>query len=514
MCGFLFLDQGSAGQVPEAAFKRTLALQQWRGPDAQHLASFDEGRVLIGHHRLSIIDPVARADQPMVSLDGRYVIAYNGEIYNHLEVRAAHLADVPFQTHCDTETILEGYARLGRRIFELIDGMFALVIFDRQTGDWIAARDRFGIKPLYIHRGPQDLTLIGSEPAGVADLAGSRPCPLALDEWRLIRRPLPGKSFFTGVDEILPGTLVERNGTVHRYWHMAPSDEPYSAQRFNELLADTIRHHELSDVKNVALLSGGLDSAVITAVSSVARTYCVGLPENNEFEAAADTARVLGRELVNITITAEELKESWRELARIRREPLGLPNEGLIHAVCKRMQPQEKVVLTGEGADELLFGYDGIYRWAQSEPWRGAADFLLRYGYSEKIAPTARLRAYVDAMHEGKSNLEFVEDFFYAVHLPGLLRRMDFASMAASKEARVPFVSKALVEYMYRRPYAIKIDGAESKLPIRAFAKTLGLEGALARRKIGFSAQINASASRFAEYEMFQSIVLGALQWS
>lgn len=512
MCGFLFLDQSTPGAVASAAFQRALDHQQWRGPDAQHVARLADDRVLIGHHRLSIVDPVARADQPMVSLNGRYVIAYNGEIYNHEAVRRQLSA--AFQTHCDTETILEGYAELGERIFDLIDGMFALVIYDQHSGDWIAARDRFGIKPLFIQRDGHGQTILGSEAAGVAALAGAAPCPQALDEWRLIRRPLPGKSFFAGVDEVLPGTIVRRDGSVHTYWRLQPSAEPYTQARFDALLADAVRAHEMSDVRNVALLSGGLDSAVITALSQVTRCYCVGLPDNNEFVGAADSARLLQRELVNITVSAAQMQQAWADLARLRGEPLGVPNEGLIYLVCKHMQPDEKVVLTGEGADELLFGYDGIYRWASTATWQGAADFLLRYGYADTVAPTARLAAYVEALHEGKTTLAFVEDFFYAVHLPGLLRRMDFASMAASKEARVPFVSTALAEYMYRRPYASKISAQASKLPLRVLAASLGLHGALDRKKIGFSAQLDASASRYAEYAQFQSIVLGALQWS
>jgi len=288
---------------------------------------------------------------------------------------------------------------------------------------------------------------------------------------------------------------------------------PFSQERFEELLSDSIRKHELSNVENVSLLSAGLDSAVITAVSSVTRSYSIGMPHNHEFEGAADTAAVLGRTLQKVTITPQELREAWVKLTRMRGEPLSLPNEGLIYSVCKEMAPMEKVVLTGEGADELLFGYDGIFRWSLTEPWRGLEDFLVRYGYAEKPVPTPRMIEYFDALRAGKNNVEFLEDLFYQLHLPGLLRRMDFSSMAASKEARVPFVSKALIQYMYRRPHQIKIVGEESKLPLRIFARHLGLHGALARKKIGFSAQIDEANTRYQEYDVFQNIVLGALSW-
>ena len=138
--------------------------------------------------------------------------------------------------------------------------------------------------------------------------------------------------------------------------------------------------------------------------------------------------------------------------------------------------------------------------------------FLKRYGYSEDLA-TERLKDYVQNMMHGKSGIDFVEDFFYQVHLPGLLRRMDFASMAASKEARVPFVDKNLISYMYRRSSDIKINDSESKIPLRLFAKKLGLHGALERKKIGFSAQANKELTRQEDYKKFQQIIMETLGW-
>lgn len=510
MCGFLFVEQFNGGRISLDKFSTALVRQGWRGPDSRHVQSINDGRFLLGHNRLSIIDPTARADQPMVSSNGRYVIVYNGEIYNHREVRKR--LGIQFVTESDTETILEGFASIGERIFEWLDGMFALVILDTKCNEWIAARDSFGIKPMFIGNAI-DKVVIGSEPAVIAHLIDASPCKKAIDEWKLIRRPVPGESFFSNVSEVLPGTVVRSDGKIKRYWQYSAPTSVFEQDTFEQLLIDSIKKHELSDVTNVSLLSGGLDSAVITAVSSVAKSYCIGLAQNNEFEGAAETACVLNRELIRIPMTSEALQESWRLLTQMRGEPLSLPNEGLIYTVCKQMLGDEKVVLTGEGADELLFGYDGIFRWATTNTWGGVEDFLCRYGYAVGIAPTDRLIEFIESLRFGKSLVEFVEDFFYQVHLPGLLRRMDFASMAASKEARVPFVNKELISYMYRRPSEVKISNGESKIPLRIFAKKLGLAGALERKKIGFSAQIEKSKTRFQEYSEFQNIVLGVLKW-
>jgi asparagine synthase (glutamine-hydrolysing) len=311
----------------------------------------------------------------------------------------------------------------------------------------------------------------------------------------------------------MPGTLLWSNGREKKYWVLSDSQEIFTQETFEKILKESIRSHELSDVTNVALLSGGLDSGVITTISRVSKCYTVGLIDNNEFKQAKETADSLGRQLVSISLSAEELQAHWRALTRLRGEPLSLPNEGLIYAVCRAMSDDEKVVLTGEGADELLFGYDGIFHWAMTSQWSGIGDFLSRYGYSSDTVPTQRLIDYVENLRAGKTLVEFVEDYFYHLHLPGLLRRMDFASMAASKEARVPFVSKALVQYMYRRPPSTKLSDAESKIPLRRFAEKLGLQGPLNRKKIGFSAQINPGNTRQKEYNSFQEIVIGELGW-
>jgi asparagine synthase (glutamine-hydrolysing) len=179
------------------------------------------------------------------------------------------------------------------------------------------------------------------------------------------------------------------------------------------------------------------------------------------------------------------------------------------------MRPSEKVVLTGEGADELLFGYDRIFRWAASAERFDRGAFLAQYSYSERTAPTRRLLDCLDALAEAaRRPLDIVEDFFYRVHLPGLLRRMDFASMAASKEARVPFADRRLVELCYRTPVESRLDAQASKKPLRALLARLGLHGPLARPKIGFAARADAQASRDQEYRAFQAHNLEALGWS
>lgn len=508
MCGFLF-QFSSSTPVNEQLFSQALNAMRWRGPDTLSLVSEQHGKVKIGHCRLSIIDPLARSDQPMLSSCGRYLIAFNGEIYNHLAIRR-ELA-LQCRTASDTETILEAYVKIGKRLFEKLDGMFALVIYDKQTCKWVATRDPFGIKPLFIFNDNQNV-ILSSEASAIALMTKANVSQQSIDEWRLIRRPIPGKTFFEGIDELLPGTIVDSDGYMSNHWNWQPYEHVFNQEIFEDLLSQSVKAHELSDVENVSLLSGGLDSALISALSSVEKCYSVGLVQNNEFIGAEDTARHLQRDLIKVSLHEDELVGAWQYLSRLRGEPIGLPNEGLIYSVCKAMSPSQKVVLTGEGADELLFGYDGIYRWALGSTEQEPTSFLSRYGYSY-VAATERLIDYVSDLMRNKKVIDFVEDFFYQLHLPGLLRRMDFASMAASKEARVPFVDKALIAYMYRQTAQIKINDEYSKIPLRQFARKLGLDGTLSRKKIGFSAQLNQAASKYDDYGSFQKIVLESLRW-
>lgn len=510
MCGLLFLEQASSSMVSQDAFAQAVHAQAWRGPDSTNVEFLSGGLRMLGHNRLSILDDRVCANMPMRSRDGRYLIIYNGEIYNHLALREQF--GLECQTGSDTETLIEGWALLGQKILPLFDGMYAFVIFDLKDNKWVCARDPFGIKPLYIHqRG--GLTIIGSEPAQVAKLCRADPCEQAIEEWRLIRRPTPGHSFFKGVREVLPGTVLHSNGNAQTFLSLTPSTPPFDQADFEQMVVDSVQAHEMNDHETVALLSGGVDSAVIVAASSVQHCYSVGLDDNNEFEAATQTARLTNKTIHCTSLSTEQLRQNWRDLTKLRSEPLSVPNEGLIYAACKAMSPSQKVVLTGEGADELLFGYDRIFNWAEETANFTLEEFMQRYGYASPDHMTPRLREHLLRLCQGKKPIDFVEDFFLQIHLPCLLRRMDFASMAASKEARVPFVTKQLQSYMYRRPMAERSRKGVSKAPLRDLARRFGLNDASNRTKIGFSAKTDAQTSMQQEYTHFQSLVLESLGW-
>lgn len=510
MCGFIF-QKNLSEIIDHNQFNFFLNGMSWRGIDSQNSCLLKNNTVGLGHCRLAILDLSEQANQPMISKDNRYYILLNGEIYNHLEIRKKH--DLICDTNSDTETVLAAYIKLGNDVFSILDGMFAIVIYDTLTSRWVAARDAFGIKPLYMHKSANSL-IVASEASTISKMINAKPSPTSLAEWEIIRRPIPGYSFFEDIYEVLPGSIIDSDGYVYTHWSWERQQENFEQEVFEQLLIKSISDHELSDVQNVSLLSGGLDSALILACSNIQKCYTVGLVDNNEFEGALDTSNVLNRDLTQVTIDKQTLQETWKFLTRLKGEPLSLPNEALIFKACKAMLPTEKVILTGEGADELLFGYDNIFRWIKGETKIIPEMFLQRYGYSQNCNKSDRLIDFIHDLSSLKKPIDFLEDFFYQVHLPGLLRRMDFASMAASKEARVPFVSKGLISYMYRQPYNIKINKTESKIPIRKLAEKFNLQGALNRKKIGFSAQLNRASSRYSDYQNFRNIILGELLWS
>ena len=510
MCGIIAIFPADRLVVTEKRLKCFLERQEWRGPDNTGIWIDDYKRAYFGHNRLTILDSSPLANMPMLSKCKRYVMVHNGEIYNHNELRKRF--GLQCDTHSDSETLVNLYAKIGPTCVTHLEGMFAFVVFDTASGQFFAARDQLGIKPLYYSEGGEGV-VFGSEPAVVNDVVDGSPSEIAINEWKIFRRPIGGKTFFRKVCEVPPGHYYKSNGGLCRYWKPHRTRDGIDYDEFKSELISSVRSHLLNDYQTVSLLSGGLDSAIILGLSGIKKSYTIGLPENNEFEGAEDSATILGASVVKVEISRDELQLAWRALLKSRREPLSVPNEGLIYRVCKAMSDSEKVVLTGEGADELLFGYDRIFRWGSDKDSLSLREFLERYAYAgASLDLGSETLDYIADLMRDKSPIEFLEDFFIEVHLPGLLRRMDGASMCASKEARVPFVTPKLFNLVYRQPILARyLDGAP-KGPLRSVATEMNLTGALSRKKIGFSASFQGSGSQ-AEYQYFQKFCLDELNW-
>lgn len=507
MCGIFFVNHTHGDRADVDKFNAALRSMSFRGPDASGLLELGPAMVL-GQVRLQVIGSDSAGRQPMVSWSNSTAIVFNGEIYNFRRLAEKYFPEKSIDS--DTRLLLELLELRGDEILHELEGMFAFVVVDIASKKWRAYRDRFGIKPLYAYQS-HGLTIISSEPVAISKYVNLSPDMESLLEWRKFRRPCPGFSYLDGVTEVLPGSCLH-SGESRRWYRILEDDTEYSDNRFAEALAEVVEDHLESDVGVTGLLSGGVDSSVIAAMTDLDHYYTVGMPDANEFGDVQEFCELTSKNCVEVSVSEMQLREAWHVLTTARNEPLSVPNEGLIYLVCRQMPDSTKVVLTGEGADELLFGYDRIFRYMASQLEFDLQAFLERYCYSDDRLGD-RMHAFIDGIAADKSPSQFCEDFFIEFHLPGLLRRMDSAMMAASKEGRVPFVDRRLFEMFYRKPLAVRMPGGVIKSPLRKMLYDRGLGVVCERDKVGFSAK-PASQSTFEHYQMFQQQVLESLSWS
>jgi asparagine synthase (glutamine-hydrolysing) len=479
MCGLLFTNDEA---VPRDEFLGALRLLTHRGPDAEGHAVYGPAR--LGHRRLKILDLDDRSNQPFLSADGRYAAVYNGEIYNFAELARQH--DIPRRTTSDTEVLVELYARHGAACLGWLNGMFALVIVDTQTRDVFAARDRLGVKPLYLHRRGDVITL-ASEIAPVLALTGvSRFDEVGLRQYRKLRTFFNGRTAYAGVEMFPAGHYFER-GRFHRYWDVpAGPQAPPSDEELRGLVADAVRQRLVADVPVGSYLSGGLDSTIVAMLARTPHTWTVGFRDCNEFEWGRTAAAQLGSEHHEVLIEPEEFVPMAADMIRRRREPLSVPNEVLLWAMTREVRRHNTVVLSGEGADELFFGYDRIFRWAEAAPAWDLAAFSRLYAYGS-VEDLEIVEDAVAPFLDAGRPIDIVAKFFQVAHLHGLLRRLDHATMLCGVEARTPFVDHhPLIERMAGVAFGYRMERGEVKSPLKRVFRDLVPPGILNRPKVGF----------------------------
>lgn len=508
---------------------------EWLGPGA-----------MFGHRRLSVVDLSAAGHQPMSSPDGRFVLVYNGELYNDAAVRRELDADgTRFRTSCDTETVLHAVGRWGVGAAARLRGMFALALWDAQARRLLLARDGLGIKPLcYTVLDGREL-VFASEPAALFE----HPDVPKRPDWgtisaylTTIRVTLDDRTMFDGVRTLRAGAWLEvdasgptlavrelRRGPVEvRSAHPGPVD--VSTRR---VVGDAVRAHLRSDVPLCALLSGGLDSTIVAAVAQGVTgrltTYCAGAvtdEPSDDFAFAREAGAMLGATHREVLVSRAGFVEGWRGLVAHHLSPMSTPNEVAIHAVAKALRGEgHVVVLSGEGADELFGGYglplgaarawierseagaDGGAFELASNAWvppREKAALLTEAAWAraDRDAPLAAWysgvyaeeRARVAAEHgwadAATQRLETHLRMHRAINLEGLLRRLDGATMAASVEGRTPFADEAVRAHAEGLAMSEKFAGtgasAATKIALRAAFAGVVPGSILARAKASF----------------------------
>ncbi|MBP5256188.1 MAG: asparagine synthase (glutamine-hydrolyzing) [Clostridia bacterium] len=337
-----------------------------RGPDSD--GSFDDGLCALGFRRLSIID-LEGGDQPIVSDDGRYVIVFNGEIYNYLELREALSREgIGFRTKSDTETILRVYEKYGTKTASMLRGMFAFVIYDSRLGSLYGARDYFGIKPFY-YCDTGNGFIFGSEIKSFLPYPSFRKeiNPDALKLYLTFQySPLP-ETIFKNVFKLSPGTqfTFDVKSGLHTEIFFEATYDPVrrpdnkTAELIDDAVVSSVKYHEIADVEVGAFLSGGVDSSYIVSASRPDKTYSVGfaLDGFDECSLAAELCDRLGIKNETKRITADEFFDALPSVQYHSDEPHANLSAVPLYFLAERASRELKVVLSGEGADELFGGY-------------------------------------------------------------------------------------------------------------------------------------------------------------
>ncbi len=568
MCGIcgIAAPQKLGYSVNEAMLTRMRDTLIHRGPDGAGL--FIDGGVGLAHRRLSIVD-LAGGHQPMTNEDGTIWITYNGEIYNHRAL-CPMLEQLGHRYHSasDTETIIHLYEERGPRAVEELRGMFAFAIWDAPRRRLVLSRDRLGIKPLYYTLSDDGVICFASEIKALLKARAVR-AKLnydALADYAANRYTSGEETLFRGVKRLLPGhTLIWSDGRVEieRYWDVsfAKPEESLNEQdyveRFGELFEESVRLRLMADVPLGMFLSGGIDSSAIVAamsgmVADPVKTFSVAFAEReaNELEYARMVSRAFGTEHYETVVSPDQFFNALPTLVYQEDEPIAHPSSVPLYFVSRLAADHVKVVLTGEGSDELLAGY-GKYRTtvynlaaaraynratpeairrtikslieAMPRHWRarqklsrtflclepGIQDIYFdnfsvfsrsmqqRLFTDEARARMATADPYAASLdHIGESDARQLLDQLLAAdlktYLHELLMKQDQMSMAASIESRVPFLDHKLVEFAAALPVKMKLRGLATKYILRRAMRNRLPQEILTRKKMGFPVPVGS----------------------
>lgn len=538
MCGVLgVFGLGSPVRLDDRTAARMRDTMTHRGPDSDGLWRCPWA--VLAHRRLGVIAPGPEGDQPMVTYDGRFALVYNGELYNDAELRRdLEHAGVRFKTRCDTETVLWALATWGPAGVARLRGMFALGFVDTLTRQVILARDPLGIKPLYAARVVTDdgpAVVFASEPPAIL----AHPAMTVQPDWvtvsaylTTIRPTLGRRTLFAGLETLLPGEtrVYDAAGAggprVVDAWDAADPSTSLASDT-GAVIAEAVRSHLRTDVPMCALLSGGLDSSVLTALAQPdltqrLRTYCAGArtgQPDDDFTHARIMAERLGTVHTEVGVDESIFAAGWSEIIHRTGLPVSTPNEVAIFEVAKALRADGHVVaLSGEGADELFGGYAPPMMQAAAHVAalggrpddEGGLFHLLSNAWISPRAKQSVLTEGVFALAEGDAILAeeyrrtFTDlaatgpndsplqphlRFHRRMNLPNLLRRLDSTTMLASVEGRTPFADirvARFAESLAMRDKFTPGEPARTKIALRDAFQTLLPASVVDRPKASF----------------------------
>ena len=566
MCGFTGFSTADTSFDHQAVIKAMSDAIAHRGPDSEGL--FSDERVSLGFRRLSIID-LENGAQPMYNEDGSLVLCFNGEIYNHGELRAElKAAGHIFRNRADSEVLLHGYEEWGEGLLNRLRGMFAFVIYDRKTGGLFAARDIFGIKPFYYyHKG--GVFLFGSEiksflhhPQFVKELNEEM-----LPQYLCFEYLPNEETFFRDVFKLPAAHCLAWEGgklTVRRYFSIEYRiDHSKTLGQWSDEIAGVFREscktHMIADVEAGCFLSSGVDSSYVTqemARELPVKSFSLGYAEEkySELRNAQELSKIIDVENFSRKITAKEFFDATPTIQYHMDEPLPNPSAVPLYFVAQEARKQVKVVLSGEGADELFGGYRyyqecipyqkymKVPRFlrlllgniAEKLPAFHGRRFLMRgrsplsvryirnnyvYNFSEckdilkKDYHAKTPDYYTKPVFDRITNEDEITQMQYADMqvwmLYDILQKADKMSMANSLELRVPFLDRRVLETALKIPSEYRVTKDGTKLALRRAALKSLPEKTADMPKIGFLTPLNDWLRQDEYYQMIRAAFNG-----
>lgn len=544
MCGFV----GFTNKINDASIVlgKMMDRIKHRGPDSD--GKYVDEQIAMGFRRLSIIDLSDQGSQPIFNEDKSLVLTFNGEIYNYKDLREELVASGhKFYTQTDSEVLIHGYEQWGEDMLDKLRGMFAFVIFNKNTNEVFGARDFFGIKPLYYAKMGETL-MWGSEIKSFLDHPHFKKelNTDVLETYLTFQYSPTTETFFKNVYK-LPAAhcFTYKNGemNVRRYWEVkfhadnGPSLEDW-VNRISDTFKNSVEVHKFADVEVGSFLSSGVDSSYVAAVANVDKTFTVGFGEDekyNEIGYAKEFSKYINKDNFSKVISPEEY---WNSLSKIQYhmdEPLADPAAVALFFVCQIASEKVKAVLSGEGADEIFGGYNiyhnpadmasyfkiprpirkAVGAVAEKLPHKHGINYLIRgskdlderfignaYIFSEKERKdilSIKTNA-PDAMAITKPFYDKVRDQdqvtqmqYIDLHLwmtGDILLKADKMSMAHSLELRVPFLDRKVMELAEQIPVKDRVTETETKYAMRLAALQACPPQTAKKKKLGFPVPI------------------------
>lgn len=537
------------GNLSADIIKKASDTMLYRGPDASGI--FEDGYVSLAHNRLSIIDLSHGADQPFVS--ERYVLAFNGEIYNYKEIIQKY--NLKCLTKSDTEVVLRLFEKLGVKALDEFNGMFSMAIYDKKEKKLFLARDRFGKKPFYYFF-DDNMFVFASE---IKAILSAINCSSAINkdaflDYLSFLTPLGSKTFYHNIYKLEAGhcatfDVCERKLSIFKYYELSSAissfdiDERGAIVDIERLLLESVNYRLVSDVPVASFLSGGLDSTLISALYSSTSsrkidTFSIGYDDHKQYDElkyAKMASSFIGSNHHEIVASKQDFIDAFESILEIMDEPINDPAIIPTFMLSKDVyESGYKVVLSGEGSDEIFFGYDAYFEHLKVDGVCGELSdkskaFLLEYhvknsindkmwtylkrAYSQDI-PIFRTfgecfrdtqkkellgvgfggadesERYFKELYKYSSSLEYSQWISYIdiKHWIGevLMTKMDRMSMAHSLESRAPFLDYRLVEYVMSLPSSVRV-GATTKSLLKEIAVKHIPSEIVYRQKKGFS---------------------------